>query len=150
MMCLFSSSRPHTTCALVTGVQTCALPIYIVALAGDTKNFKSFSFLKDTRVRNPRTKLAQHFLGALGWHDGTESERQLDQDPSDTSVERVKYLPQSYLEPLCNELGDGGTVPIDPPLRKIIYTHLPDEARLAYISKDELPALAATEPDTNT
>lgn len=80
----------------------------IGALAGDTKNFKSFSFLKDTRFRNPRNKLAQHFVGALDWHDGSESERQLDQDPSETSVERVKYLPQSYLETLCNELGDGG------------------------------------------
>src|SRR3546814_533873 len=26
----FSSRRRHTTCALVTGVQTCALPIYLV------------------------------------------------------------------------------------------------------------------------
>src|SRR3546814_9528298 len=25
--CFFSSRRPHTSCALVTGVQTCALPI---------------------------------------------------------------------------------------------------------------------------
>src|SRR3546814_11406123 len=28
-MCFFSSRRRHTRCALVTGVQTCALPIYI-------------------------------------------------------------------------------------------------------------------------
>src|SRR3546814_11486545 len=27
-MCCFSSRRRHTRCALVTGVQTCALPIY--------------------------------------------------------------------------------------------------------------------------
>src|SRR3546814_5281689 len=27
---LFSSRRPHTTCALVTGVQACALPISLV------------------------------------------------------------------------------------------------------------------------
>src|SRR3546814_4587644 len=26
--CFFSSRRRHTSCALVTGVQTCALPIY--------------------------------------------------------------------------------------------------------------------------
>src|SRR3546814_7546298 len=35
-VCFFSSSRRHTSCALVTGVQTCALPIsdlwYRVAL----------------------------------------------------------------------------------------------------------------------
>src|SRR3546814_16522243 len=29
----FSSRRRHTRCALVTGVQTCALPIYLQALA---------------------------------------------------------------------------------------------------------------------
>src|SRR3546814_2165887 len=28
LSCLFSSRRRHTRCALVTGVQTCALPIY--------------------------------------------------------------------------------------------------------------------------
>src|SRR3546814_769262 len=29
----FSSRRRHTRCALVTGVQTCALPIFVVASA---------------------------------------------------------------------------------------------------------------------
>src|SRR3546814_10585132 len=31
-MLFFSSRRRHTRCALVTGVQTCALPIYLRAL----------------------------------------------------------------------------------------------------------------------
>src|SRR3546814_7983275 len=31
-MLLFSSRRRHTRCALVTGVQTCALPIFIHAV----------------------------------------------------------------------------------------------------------------------
>src|SRR3546814_8125271 len=30
----FSSRRRHTRCALVTGVQTCALPIWLLALLG--------------------------------------------------------------------------------------------------------------------
>jgi hypothetical protein len=120
----------------------------IAALAGDTKNFESFSFLRDTRFRNPRNKLAQHFIGALGWHDGTESERQLDQDPTETSVERVKYLPQSYLETLCNELGDGGSATFDTELRKIIYTHVPEEARLGYTSMDELLDFKVAEIDS--
>src|SRR3546814_6830302 len=29
VFCFFSSRRRHTRCALVTGVQTCALPIYV-------------------------------------------------------------------------------------------------------------------------
>src|SRR3546814_7287231 len=32
MSCVYSSRRRHTRCALVTGVQTCALPIYNRAL----------------------------------------------------------------------------------------------------------------------
>lgn len=110
----------------------------IAGLAGDTRNFKSFSFLNDRRFRNPRNRLASHFIGALGWHDGNESVRQLDQDPPETSIERVKYLPQSYLETLCNELGEGGSSTFDTELRKIIYTHVPEEDRLGYNSMDEL------------
>src|SRR3546814_1405385 len=39
----FSSRRRHTRCALVTGVQTCALPIYPQAdhAAADLRHFKS-------------------------------------------------------------------------------------------------------------
>src|SRR3546814_6138358 len=33
-MCFISSSRRHTRCALVTGVQTCALPIYRSTFVG--------------------------------------------------------------------------------------------------------------------
>src|SRR3546814_10420344 len=41
-MFFFSSRRRHTRCALVTGVQTCALPIYAtLAYASVTKGFKS-------------------------------------------------------------------------------------------------------------
>src|SRR3546814_8699092 len=40
VLCFFASRRRHTRCALVTGVQTCALPIYphdpdLVALVGE-------------------------------------------------------------------------------------------------------------------
>src|SRR3546814_18842576 len=38
-MFFFSSRRRHTRCALVTGVQTCALPIYSVASEADTVSF---------------------------------------------------------------------------------------------------------------
>src|SRR3546814_17083899 len=35
MICVLSGRRRHTRCALVTGVQTCALPILAVGAAGD-------------------------------------------------------------------------------------------------------------------
>ncbi|GLQ91121.1 TrlF family AAA-like ATPase [Dyella acidisoli] len=110
----------------------------IIALVGNTKNHRSFSFLNEARFRDPRAKLAQHFVGTLVWRDGSEASRDLDKDPESSSVERVKYLPQSYLETLCNELGTGGSATFDAELRKIIYSHVPAEDQLGQPSMDAL------------
>ncbi|CAJ0802470.1 hypothetical protein LMG19083_03732 [Ralstonia psammae] len=110
----------------------------VIALAGNTKNHSSFSFLNNNRFRNPRMRLAQNFEGTLSWYDNGETARELDKDPDPSSVERVKYLPQRYLEDLCNELGEGGSSTFDSELRKIIYSHVPEEDRLGQSSMDEL------------
>src|SRR3546814_7288125 len=46
LLFFFSSRRRHTRCALVTGVQTCALPIYLAqlhALAGALLEYETLS-----------------------------------------------------------------------------------------------------------
>jgi ABC-type lipoprotein export system ATPase subunit len=117
----------------------------IVALAGSARNHASFSFLTPTRFRSARGRLAQHFTATLAWHDGTPTSIDLDKDPAPGSVERVKYLPQSYLETLCNELGDKGSETFDAELRKIIYSHVPEEDRLRKPSMDDLLAFKVAE-----
>lgn len=117
----------------------------IIALAGSAQNHESFSFLNPVRFRNPRARLAQHFVGTLNWHDGNSTSMSLDKDPDPSSVERVKYLPQSYLEDLCNELGEGGSATFDAELRKIIYSHVPDEDRLGQPSMDALLSYKVSE-----
>src|SRR3546814_5706135 len=68
----FSSRRRHTRCALVTGVQTCALPIYSYETSSRYDGpgvrvvlFTSGCLLRCTYCHNPDT-----------WHlkDGTRSE----------------------------------------------------------------------------
>ncbi|MCH7333990.1 TrlF family AAA-like ATPase [Acinetobacter modestus] len=110
----------------------------IIALAGNTKNFESFSFLTATRFRHPKSKLAQHFEAKLTWLDNSETSQNLDKNPETSSVERVKYLPQKYLDDLCNELGEKGATTFDAELRKIIYSHVPEDDRLGKQSMDEL------------
>src|SRR3546814_5021575 len=39
----FSSRRRHTRCALVTGVQTCALPIFFTSLELNDGHFQQFT-----------------------------------------------------------------------------------------------------------
>lgn len=117
----------------------------IIALAGNARNYESFSFLNTARFRNPRARLAQNFVGTLEWHDGKSTSMDLDQNPDPSSVERVKYLPQSYLEDLCNELGEGGSATFDAELRKIIYSHVPEEDRLGQSSMDSLLSYKVSE-----
>jgi ABC-type lipoprotein export system ATPase subunit len=117
----------------------------VAALAGSTKNYEKFSFLTEDRFRDPKSRLASHFIGTLRWQDGTDASRELHQNPATSDVERVKYLPQSYLEALCNELGGGGSSTFDSELRKIIYTHVPEEERLDFLSLDDLLNFKVTE-----
>src|SRR3546814_4104595 len=45
----FSSRRRHTRCALVTGVQTCALPIWVI----QTKEYAFYRFLSSSDTYDP-------------------------------------------------------------------------------------------------
>lgn len=119
----------------------------IIALAGGAQNFAKFSFLRPERFRSAKGRLASQFCASLKWRDGTTTSIELDKDPAPSGVERVKYLPQSYLEDLCNELGRAGSETFDAELRKIIYSHVPDEERLGQPSMDQLPSFKVAEID---
>ena len=119
----------------------------IVALVGCARNFAKFSFLTPNRFRSGKGRLASQFTATLAWQDGSTSSMDLDKDPATSSVERVKYLPQNYIEDLCNELGERGSETFDAELRKIIYSHVPNEDRLGLPSMDELLAFKVAEID---
>src|SRR3546814_12072052 len=51
----FSSRRRHTRCALVTGVQTCALPILTVEVETPTGVRSGSSVIETTITKGPRT-----------------------------------------------------------------------------------------------
>src|SRR3546814_4659948 len=60
LSCFYSSRRRQTRCALVTGVQTCALPIYVPGrpeLLGTTKGFLDYFGLKRLDELPPLSEL---------------------------------------------------------------------------------------------
>src|SRR3546814_8985010 len=65
----FSSRRRHTRCALVTGVQTCALPIY--QFATDTaaiwqrKKLEQEAGLPQSEVTDPLLQIKHRFFGKV-------------------------------------------------------------------------------------
>src|SRR3546814_4358055 len=79
----FSSRRRHTRCALVTGVQTCALPIYRADETMRKSAHDLFSLLVDEAAAagfgEYRTHLAfmDQIAGTYRYNDGRSEERRV-------------------------------------------------------------------------
>jgi len=76
----------------------------VLGLLGNSRTREDFSFLNRTRFLSPKLKLGRMFAATLDWLAGPRSESTLDADTDATAPERVKYIPQSYLEKICSEL----------------------------------------------
>lgn len=108
-----------------------------LGLVGNTPNFLYFSFLTDKKFRNRRpTNKSDQFEATLTWADGSPDKSRLSQNPTNTSIEKIKYIPQGFLERLCNdELDD-----FEDELRKVIFSHIDETDRLQKGSLNELIA----------
>ena len=79
-----------------------------IGLVGNTPRYDSFSFLCDGKFRDPKNNKAKHFEATLAWADGSvEGPVNLAANPATHAVEKVKYIPQNYLEEICNEIERG-------------------------------------------
>jgi ABC-type lipoprotein export system ATPase subunit len=110
----------------------------IIGLLGCSKNEKDFSFLNAERFRDPRVNLAQHFEAKLTWESGDSVTRSLDVATGTEEVERVRYLPQHYLEKICNEIKEGDGSGFDAELKAVIFSHVPQVERLETETLDAL------------
>ena len=106
----------------------------IIGLLGNTHNYGDFSFLEKKKFRKPKPNRSEYFNGFLKWVDGTIDQNTLCNNPNETTVEKIKYLPQSFIEKLCNEdLKD-----FERELRHVIFSHLSDSDKLGKDNLDEL------------
>lgn len=120
----------------------------ILGLLGNTPRYESFSFLTAAKFRRPKNNKSRHFEASLTWADGTtDSVPSLDVNPSPDAVEKVKYIPQSYLEDICNEIGAGKGGRFYNELQEVIFSHVPEVNRLGFGTLDEL--LAHRSEETN-
>ncbi len=113
----------------------------IIGLLGCSKNEEDFSFLNSQKFRNPRRNVSSHFEAKLTWESGDSTTRTLDTPTKAEEVERVKYLPQNYLEKICNEIKDGEGSGFDTELKSVIFSHVPQPERLETETLDDLLGL---------
>lgn len=108
----------------------------IIGLCGNTKNTNYFSFLTDKRFNMPPEKKSQFFEAEIIWRDKTKAKLNLSEKPHSFDNEKIKYLPQSFLEKLC--LGETEKDLFENELRKIIFSRLPNEKKLGKNSLNEI------------
>jgi ABC-type lipoprotein export system ATPase subunit len=109
-----------------------------LGLVGNSPREPYFSFLHEDKFRRSRERKAEQFRASLRWLSGDVDARQLSDNVDPTAVETIKYIPQNYLEAICNEIAGGEGSEFDRELKSVIFSHVPDDQRLECESFDEL------------
>ncbi len=105
----------------------------ILAIAGNS-HCSNMEFLTEDRFGNK----AKHFVATLTWADGTKEIVNLADRADHQKPERVRYLPQHFIENLCNEIATGNDTSFSKELKKVIFLHVPTEKQLQMSTLDEL------------
>jgi len=119
----------------------------VIGLLGDSSQSDSFSFLNRDKFKEPKANKARCFDATLEWEDGAQVPKNLDDSVDPTAVEKVKYIPQNYLERICNELAGPGGNAFTRELRSVIFSHVDEADRLGRSTLDELIEYRTQETD---
>ena len=109
-----------------------------IGLLGSCATSRAFSFLHILRFRHPKTGQAEHVKATMVWHDGDPVARKLDDEVSQDEPERVKYLPQSFVESVCNDLATPHGGEFEKELKKVVFSKVAPEDRLGQRTLDKL------------
>lgn len=121
----------------------------VIGLMGNSSHEGSFSFLHEDQFRHPRMNKSSNFDAELTWKSGDTIRRNLN-DHFDSSLgESVRYIPQFYLEDICDELKGGQEGRFHEELKQVIFSRIPPEERLAKASLDELVEFRTIESQAN-
>ena len=116
----------------------------IISLLGNTHN-ESFAFLNDQKFCRRGDNKAKHFSCTLEWASGDEVTHTLDHKVSKLEVEFAKYIPQQFLERICNEPGRLEDGLFHKELKQVIFSHVEEPDRLGEDSLDQLLSLKTDE-----
>lgn len=108
----------------------------IVGLIGNSYN-DNYSFLTRTKFRNPRPfNRAANTEAQIIWSDKSKDGfKRLDTAIDVNKPEKVKYIPQNFLESLCVNEDEHD---FEKEIKKIIFTHTSFSERLGFSNLDEL------------
>ena len=92
------------------------------------------SFLTASRFRKPPKNYAGDYEGTITWCDGESETLRLDTENYDTVIESAQYLPQKFIEEVCNDIDSFFQEEID----KVIFSYVDKTERGNASSLSEL------------
>jgi ABC-type lipoprotein export system ATPase subunit len=109
-----------------------------IGLMGNCTSADAFSFLSEKKFRQPRNNKAKEFQATLTWHSQHTLTRSLSQSTDENAPPAVSYIPQSYLELICNEVNNQPGGAFDKELKSVIFSHVSEDKKLGNGSLDAL------------
>lgn len=113
-----------------------------IALAGNSSRNKEFAFLTAARFLSPTSKkTAREYYSELEWATGTTRRVQLHDEHDKSAPVSVEYLPQAFVERVCNtDPVTGEADEFERELRVVLFTHISEEERSGQKTFDALLA----------
>ena len=105
------------------------------------RTMESASFLNHTRFCKPPKSYADGYRGEIIWRDANSSSRVLSEPPAVSPIEDAQYLPQKYIEEVCNDIESKFQEEID----QVIFSYIDEADRGTATS---LPALIVAKSET--
>lgn len=111
-----------------------------IALAGNSSRKEDFAFLNSERFLSRASKEDPHsYYSEIFWENGASRKVFLDSEFEKSSPIAVEYLPQAYVERVCNPAqADGEISDFEREIREVLFTHIPEERRDGARTFDEL------------
>ncbi len=110
----------------------------VIGLLGESSIEEGeYSFLNRERFRHPREGRADGYAAKIVWASTTGTQKTLDTVIRKGTPESVKYLPQRYVEQVCNAISHGDSAAFDKELRAIVFSHMAPEDRLGCETLDQ-------------
>ena len=109
-----------------------------IGLLGNCQSAQSFFFLSDRKFRQTKNNKARDFEATLTWRDGHHAIRKLSELTDPDMPRAVSYIPQSYLEAICNEVHNAPGSQFDAEHKSVIFSHVADHKRFDAESLDDL------------
>lgn len=113
-----------------------------IALGGNSSRSSEFAFLSPTRFLSAQNqRVAREYRAEIVWVTGTARQAQLHQPHDNAAPVLVEYLPQMFVERVCNlDPAADDADEFERELRTVLFTHIPEDERAGEKTFDALLA----------